>query len=288
MYTRLPHADLIEKITLVVQEAFDFERAKIIEIVGDKAVFRSHGVSSHSGDVHYMDVPDIKKLLTFVLTHTFIHNGDFLVRQILGIPMGTNSGPKIANLYLYWYEAHFIDALVQNRGLAIAREFHMSFRLIDDLLSISNPDIVDFLAVPFPTGIYPKELTLKRTNKELSEAEFAGLLLQDRDDTIITSLFDKRRAFPFPVVRNQHPSSTIPSSVIYGVYTSQLHRFAIACTRFEDFRKEAYEYLENLTDKEYSRHRLMRLLSKFYLKHRAPLYKRSLKSLLSLEENSAA
>ena len=147
---------------------------------------------------------------------------------------------------------------------------------------------MDFLAVPFPIGIYPRELTLKRTNKELSEAEFAGLLLQDRDDTIITSLFDKRRAFPFPVVRNQHPSSTIPSSVIYGVYTSQLHRFAIACTRFEDFRKEAYEYLENLTDKEYSRHRLMRLLSKFYLKHGAPLYKRSLKSLLSLEENSAA
>ena len=280
MYTKLPHPDLIEKIALAVREALDIEEASIIEVSDNGAFYRKHGTTSHAGGIHYMDTSEIEKLLTFVISNTYLHNGDFLVRQILGIPMGTNSGPKIANLYLYWYESNFIDRLLQNKDFSIAQEFHISFRLIDDLLSLTNPAIVVFVAVPYPLGIYPKELSLKRTNASCSEADFAGLLLRDQNEMIITSLFDKRQAFPFPVVRNQHPSSTIPSSVIYGVYTSQLHRFAVACTLFVDFKTEALDYRDYLVEKDYSLRRLNRLLAKFFIKHGVPLYKRSLSSLL--------
>ena len=155
----------------------------------------------------------------------------------------------------------------------------MTFRLIDDLLSIANPIIEDYLALPYPMGIYPEALTLKRTNAALNEADFAGLLLREVGETVVTSLYDKRREFPFPVVRNQHPDSTLPPSVLYGVYTSQLHRYATACTLVEDFRKEAFDLLDYLVGKGYSHRRLMKRLVGFAKDHGVRKYRLSTASI---------
>ena len=41
--------------------------------------------------------------------------GDTLYRQVVGIPMGTNCAPLIADLFLYTFERDFIRNLVKEK-----------------------------------------------------------------------------------------------------------------------------------------------------------------------------
>ena len=49
------------------------------------------------------------------------------------------------------------------------------------------------------------------------------------------SLYDKRDDFPFRVQNNPHLDSIVQCMPMYGVYISQLLRFARACDRYSDF-----------------------------------------------------
>ena len=45
--------------------------------------------------------------LTFLLDNIYIRFGSKLYRQIVGIPMGTNCAPLVADLFLFCYERDF-------------------------------------------------------------------------------------------------------------------------------------------------------------------------------------
>ena len=47
--------------------------------------------------------------LSYLLDHIYIRFGTKLYRQIVGIPMGTNRAPLVADLFLYCYERDFMD-----------------------------------------------------------------------------------------------------------------------------------------------------------------------------------
>ena len=57
--------------------------------------------------------------------------------------MGTNAAPELATLYLYSYEASYIDELCIT-DVPNARSCHLSSRLIDDLLSVDNDNFDAF------------------------------------------------------------------------------------------------------------------------------------------------
>ena len=48
------------------------------------------------------------KTLTFLLDNIYIRFGAKLYRQIVGIPMGTNCAPLVADLFLFCYERDFM------------------------------------------------------------------------------------------------------------------------------------------------------------------------------------
>ena len=50
-----------------------------------------------------------------------------------------------------------------------------------------------------------------------------------------TKLYDKRDAFGFHIVNFPFMSSNIPSAPAYGVYASQLIRYARCCSNYSDF-----------------------------------------------------
>ena len=52
---------------------------------------------------------------------------------------------------------------------------------------------------------------------------------------LTTRLYDKRDDFDFPIVNFPLLSSNIPSAPVYGVYVSQLFRYATACPHYHDF-----------------------------------------------------
>ena len=52
-----------------------------------------------------------KCALTLLLDNIFIRFGTKLYRQVVGIPMGTNCAPLVADLFLFCYERDFMMSL---------------------------------------------------------------------------------------------------------------------------------------------------------------------------------
>ena len=55
---------------------------------------------------------DIIKMLEFLVDNIFVVFAGKVFQQIVGIPMGTNCAPLLADIFLYSYEAEFIQSLL--------------------------------------------------------------------------------------------------------------------------------------------------------------------------------
>ena len=86
------------------------------------------------------------------------------------------------------------------------------------------------------TRYIPAELEIKDTTERVTSASYLDLLLSIvRDGQLHTSIYDKRDDFNFHVTNFPFLSSNIPSSPAYGVFISQLIRYAWACSSYECF-----------------------------------------------------
>ena len=142
---------------------------------------------------------------------------------MVGIPMGTNCAPLLAGLFLYSYENEFSDKLIKEGKRKLARKFNLSYCYIDDLMSFNNKRLKEFIS-----DIYPKELTISETTESTSVASYFDLLFTlDKSNNITTKLYDKLDTFDFHTVNFPFPN--IPSAPAYGVYASQLIRYARCC-----------------------------------------------------------
>ena len=90
-----------------------------------------------------------------------------LYRQIIGIPMGTNCAPLVADLFLFCYERDFMLSLSDNNQADIIEAFNSTSRYLDDLLNIDNPYFEQMVG-----QIYPTELQLNKANSSDTEAPF--------------------------------------------------------------------------------------------------------------------
>ena len=76
--------------------------------------------------------------LHHLLDNIFIRFGSKLYRQIVGIPMGTNCAPLVADLFLFCYERDFMLSLSDNNQTDIIETFNSTSRYLDDLLKVSK------------------------------------------------------------------------------------------------------------------------------------------------------
>ena len=108
--------------------------------------------------------------LHYLLHNIFIRFGSKLYRQIVGIPMGTNCAPLVADLFLFCYERDFMLSLSDNNQTDIVEAFNSTSRYLDDLLNIDNPYFEQMVG-----QIYPTELQLNKANSSDTEAPFLDL-----------------------------------------------------------------------------------------------------------------
>ena len=83
--------------------------------------------------------------------------------------------------------------------------------------------------------IYPSELKLNKVNASDTEAAFLDLHLSISNDIASTKIYDKRDDFDFEIVNFPFLDGDVPRSTSYGVYISQLIRFARASSYVADF-----------------------------------------------------
>ena len=91
-----------------------------------------------------------------------------------GIPVGSNYAPLPGDRFLhsYEYETEFIQSLLSAGEKQLAPQFNFTYRYIDDLLSINNPDFDNYLG-----QMYPAELEIKDTTESNTSASYLDLLL---------------------------------------------------------------------------------------------------------------
>jgi len=119
---------------------------------------RSYFVKHHSDSTKKFPETDIFNMLELLIDNIFVLFGRSVFLQTVGIPMGTNCAPLLADLYLYSYEEDFIQGLLKKNEKKLAQSFNVTFRNIDDVLSINNSRLGDFVDC-----IYPIELEIKDT-----------------------------------------------------------------------------------------------------------------------------
>ena len=83
--------------------------------------------------------------------------------------------------------------------------------------------------------IYPSELQLNKANVSDTEASFLDLHLSISDGFVKTKIYDKRDDFDFDIVNVPFLDDDDPRSASYGVYISQLIRFARVSCHVDDF-----------------------------------------------------
>ena len=162
-------------------------------------------------------------MIEFLVDNIYVRFGGQLFRQMVGIPMGTNCAPLLADLFLYSYENEFLDRLIKEGKRKLARKLNLSYRYTDDLISFTNTRFKEFIS-----DIYPKELTISETTESTSIASYLDLLfIRDKNNNIMTKLDDKRDAFGFHIVNFPFMSSNILSAPAYGTVSMHLSSFAM-------------------------------------------------------------
>ena len=73
--------------------------------------------------------------LTFLSKNIYLRFKKSVFRQVIGIPMGTNSAPLLADLFLHTFEYDFMLKTMKE-DMPKAVEFSNTFRYIDDLFSV--------------------------------------------------------------------------------------------------------------------------------------------------------
>ena len=159
--------------------------------------------------------------LHYLLDNIFIRFGSKLYRQIVGIPMGTNCAPLVADLILFCYEREFMLSLSDNNQTDIIEALNSTSRYLDDLLNIDNPYFEQMVG-----QIYPTELQLNKANSSNTEAPFLDLNLSITNGIVSSKICDKRDDFNFEIVKFPFLDGDVLRSPSYGVYISQLILFA--------------------------------------------------------------
>ena len=59
-------------------------------------------------------------------------------RQTVGISMGTNCAPLVADLFLFYYERDFMKSFSRENQADIIEAFNSTLSYLDDLLNIDN------------------------------------------------------------------------------------------------------------------------------------------------------
>ena len=210
LYTALPHNDLIRCIVALYNKYIQSD----IEVL-----YRNRKLIISK--VLFVEI------LKFSIKNSYVLFNNRLYRQKIGIPMGSNFSPNMANLYLHFYESQFLS---RNHDDGRNRYKH-TYRFIDDLVAINNRDIIHDVRT-----IYPRFLEISNTNSDnFSECSFLDIDIKVDDNRFVTKVYDKRRAFEFDILGLPAYSSNIPNNMAYGIICSQFCRFANICMREQDF-----------------------------------------------------
>ena len=173
--------------------------------------------------------------------------------------MGTNSASLIADLFLFCYERDFKSNLQQSKQYDLIDMFN---DIPLDFLTIYSPSITLNLRNIFL--IFIQRNFVEQSKYFRQRNFFPFLKIKVIGSAVHTSVYDKRDDFGFPIANFPWLSGDVPRLPSYGVYISQLVRFARCCTGFSDFHSKILQITSKLLTHGYRYHKLRKTFGKFF------------------------
>ena len=160
LYTTLPHNLIEDKLIDLIERTFQREGSPYPHVMTE---------------MHFLLLKNLKIscmvmskciALTFLLDNIFIRFGTKLYRQVVGIPMGTNCAPLVADLFLLCYERDFMMSLPDDKQADVIDAFYTTSIFVD-ILNINNHYFDNMVG-----QIYPKELQLNKAIPPIPKPHF--------------------------------------------------------------------------------------------------------------------
>ena len=136
LYSTLSHNLIKEKLTELIEQKFSRECSLYLACNDKNAFF----ISEHPKRYTLWSCQKLCDALHYLLDNICIRFGSKLYGQIVGVPMGTNCAPLVADLFFFCYERNFILSLSDNNQNDIIEAFNSTSRYLDHLLNIDNPN----------------------------------------------------------------------------------------------------------------------------------------------------
>jgi hypothetical protein len=163
---------------------------------------------------------DVLNMIRFVIENIYFNFGNLTFKQEIGIPMGTNCAPQLANLMLHNLELEFVNKLRKDKKFELCRKFRYVYRYIDDITVINGNGILD----EWFREIYPSSLNLEKVNNHNLKADVLDLGIEVKNKKFTYQTYDKRRDFNFKITNFPHITSNVPLRMCYNVFKDQIIR----------------------------------------------------------------
>jgi len=108
-------------------------------------------VNSKGGKGRLITCDLLIDMISWLIDNTYVTIGDTVFQQAIGIPMGTDCAPYLANLFLFAYEFAFLNDTLKEKDFKTLHKFKKCYRYIDDLLAVNNDGELE----KFKDRIYP-------------------------------------------------------------------------------------------------------------------------------------
>ena len=105
MYTNIPHDLLLRNIGLLVSKAYRVREATYLTTTDKGDAYLTNTLSTKGYDIKE---DTLLEQIRFLVDNIYIQVGNRTFRQTIGIPMGTDCAPLLANLFLFHYEFNFM------------------------------------------------------------------------------------------------------------------------------------------------------------------------------------
>ena len=244
LYTKIPHQKLKDKVSTFVRKVYKCVKhsSKAANYIScsDKSRTAYWSKSSSKSNIS-LSADQLIVLVNIIIDNSYILFHDNVFRQIIGIPMGTNCAPYLANIFLHAYEYEYLVKLVEQGNTVTARKLAQLFRYQDDCAAFNDNGMFK----EHYKHIYPPEMVLECTNLSNATCTFLDLRISVFRGKFRYKSYDKRKEFNFSIANYPHMNGNIPYSTSYGVYTSQLVRYCDINLEIKSFVAD----VKDMTDK---------------------------------------
>ena len=106
LYTKIPHSKLKYVLNEITEFCFKGCNDSKISILRNGARWSHDPKPNKEGQIQ-LSKKEVKDAISYLLDNCYFSIGKNIFRQVVGIPMGSDPAPFMANLFLYYYESKF-------------------------------------------------------------------------------------------------------------------------------------------------------------------------------------